>query len=78
MGGKLEIIQADDETFEQLRESCLEEGIEVVDMRTWQRRAWNRTWRTGFWLLVLYFAIANYCRFKLAVGLSTVACTCTL
>lgn len=73
--GTVTVITADDDAMEDIRELAATEGLRVVDARSRFPR-WLSV--SGWTLLVLYFAIANYCRFKLAVGLSTVACTCTL
>jgi hypothetical protein len=76
MRGHVDVLAGDDEAVESLRQSCLEEGYVMHDKRTpWRRFRYGM--RPFLWgAFACYLVIANYCRFKMALGLATVACTC--
>lgn len=72
--GILRVYVASDDALEDIREFGEAEGIEVLDMRTPWQRAKHFCGQAMWGLLGLYFFIAHYHQFKVAVGLAQEVC----
>lgn len=73
----IKIYTATDEAVEEMRKEIEGDDIEIIDLRTPLRRFYNALPGWAFGISVGFLLVANYCRFKLAVGLSVASCGCS-